>query len=57
MKNVYGDKAYISVEADLKKRLKALILQYDDKEALTIFNGFLKIADGIQQTCAIPSIY
>lgn len=36
--NIYTDSGYQKIIADLKNRLKALILQYDDKEALEIFN-------------------
>jgi arylsulfatase A-like enzyme len=36
--NVYGDPGYSKVISDLKDRLKKLIIQYDDKDALKIFN-------------------
>ena len=39
LKNVYGDKKYAATVADLKKRLKNLIVQYEDTEALGIFGN------------------
>ncbi|PVD51967.1 sulfatase [Terrimonas sp.] len=38
LNNVYADVKYQKIVADLKSRLKKLILQYDDKDALEIFN-------------------
>jgi arylsulfatase A-like enzyme len=38
LKNVFGKKEYAAVLAKLKAKLKEQILQYDDKEALEIFN-------------------
>lgn len=38
LNNAYDNAQYKKVIADLKKRLNKLILQYDDKEALEIFN-------------------
>ncbi|SHN22843.1 sulfatase [Chitinophaga sp. CF418] len=35
--NIYGEKSQARNIADLKKRLKALIVQYEDKEALQLF--------------------
>lgn len=39
LKNVYGDKKYAATVADLKRRLRGLILRYEDTEALGIFDG------------------
>lgn len=41
--NVYSDAAYQKVITDLKNRLKLLIQQYDDKEALDIFNRQVEV--------------
>jgi arylsulfatase A-like enzyme len=38
LKNVYNDKKYETVKKKLLQKLKGLILQYDDKDALEIFN-------------------
>jgi hypothetical protein len=37
-RNVYGDVKYAGVVKELKGRLKKLIVEYEDKEALEIFN-------------------
>ena len=36
--NIYNDSKYKEIVSELKDRLKKLILQYDDKEALVLFN-------------------
>lgn len=38
LNNVYGKKGYAAIQAKLKAKLKEQILQYEDKEALEIFN-------------------
>ncbi|MFT4092048.1 MAG: sulfatase [Niabella sp.] len=38
LKNIYNDKAYSKIRENLKSRLRKLIVDYDDKEALEIFN-------------------
>jgi len=38
LNNLYGGKGYEAITADLKNRLKKLIIKYDDQEALEIFN-------------------
>ncbi|MBX2921462.1 MAG: sulfatase [Chitinophagaceae bacterium] len=38
LNNIYTGAKYQKITADLKSRLKKLILQYDDKDALEIFN-------------------
>ncbi|WP_207531862.1 sulfatase family protein [Desertivirga arenae] len=38
LKNLYGTKEYSARTKDLKQRLKDLIIKYDDKEALSLFN-------------------
>ncbi len=38
LRNVIDDKNYAAVKKDLKKKLKSLIVKYDDQEALTVFN-------------------
>lgn len=38
LKNIFGDKNYTTIKNDLKKKLKALIVTYDDQEALKVFN-------------------
>lgn len=36
--NIYNDAGYQKTITDLKERLKQLIIEYDDKDAMTIFN-------------------
>ncbi|ARS38685.1 sulfatase [Sphingobacteriaceae bacterium GW460-11-11-14-LB5] len=38
LKNIIEDKNYFVIKNELKKKLKALIIAYDDKEALKVFN-------------------
>jgi hypothetical protein len=39
MKNLYGTVGYGGVIEGLKRQLKELILQYDDRDALRIMDG------------------
>ncbi|MFT4152915.1 sulfatase [Parafilimonas sp.] len=40
--NVYGNSAYKSIQGSLVEKLKGLIIKYDDKEALELFNTPVK---------------
>ncbi|TWF40772.1 arylsulfatase A-like enzyme [Chitinophaga polysaccharea] len=41
LKNVYNNPSYVAVKQQLLQQLKALILEYDDQEALEIYNHHL----------------
>ncbi|MNI90832.1 hypothetical protein D3C73_1484060 [compost metagenome] len=38
LKNIIDDKNYSTIKSELKKKLNALIVASDDKEALKVFN-------------------
>ncbi len=41
LRNLYGNSKYAAAQKDMKEKLKSLILQYDDQEALVIYNAKL----------------